>query len=676
MSRAVMRVAAAMLLGAALLAVVAQVAFSQLSYAPSHANVHAHAHMHTRTHSRSHARAHRRKQLRRPGPVDGLRVLVQTSGTVSIGWRRARRGSIPLDGYRVTRDGLVMGQTPGLSYAVRVSPGTHSITVAAVDLDGHLGPASSPLAVSVPGPPEHSEAAPRAPGTASPTPHATPTPFIPSFTPSSPSTPGGLKAQAVGEESAVVEWDASTSGEAVGYRVFRDGATVGQTSGLSMTLEHLAPGTSYTITVAAVDSLGATSTPSAPLEIKTATPTPPSTPSGLKASEIGDESAVVQWGASTAVSGEIVGYRVFRDGTSLGQTSGLEMTLEHLAPETGYTITVVAVDSLGAISAPSAPLEIQTAPPPQSHGTVQAALLASTSLSFDDLQAHYQQIGVLYPTYFECGAEGAVTGSDEPLVTGWAKERGIAVMPRLNCQNPLDEDQILNEPAVQQHLIEQLASLCETYGYQGIQIDFEGAQPAERNPFTAFITALAARLHEHGEKLSTIVTAKYYNIMSGRAAMYNDEALSGPSDYVFVLDWGLHWTTSAPGGIDELPWFKKVAEYTATMPNKSKFVLGMPMYGIDWPNGGGPSNPGTPLEFSEISALANEYGATPEWDAEAADPHFSYVDRGGVTHSVWYTDKQSLEARVALAQSLGLGVGLWHLGSEDQSIWELPGLGG
>ncbi len=76
-------------------------------------------------------------------------------------------------------------------------------------------------------------------------------------------------------------------------------------------------------------------------------------------------------------------------------------------------------------------------------------------------------------------------------------------------------------------------------------------------------------------------------------------------------------------------------------------------------------------------ALAGEYGATPEWDAEAADPHFSYTDASGVHHEVWYSDQQSIGARVALAEALGLGgVGLWHLGSEDQSIWELPGLGG
>jgi spore germination protein YaaH len=100
------------------------------------------------------------------------------------------------------------------------------------------------------------------------------------------------------------------------------------------------------------------------------------------------------------------------------------------------------------------------------------------------------------------------------------------------------------------------------------------------------------------------------------------------------------------------------------------------MYGIDWPNGGGPANPGTPLEYDDVMALASEYNATPEWEPTAADPHFSYVDAAGVSHSVWYTDAQSIGVRVALAESLGLGVGLWHLGSEDQGIWDLPGLGG
>jgi spore germination protein len=112
------------------------------------------------------------------------------------------------------------------------------------------------------------------------------------------------------------------------------------------------------------------------------------------------------------------------------------------------------------------------------------------------------------------------------------------------------------------------------------------------------------------------------------------------------------------------------------MPNRSKFVLGMPLYGIDWADGGGPSNPGTPLQYKEIMALASEFGITPEWEATAQSPHFAYTDGEGAHHEVWYVDQQSLGARATLASSLGLGVGLWRLGSEDQSIWELPQLGG
>jgi spore germination protein YaaH len=681
--------------------------------------------------------------FRPPGRVQRLRILASTSGSIRIGWRAAQRGDAPLAGYRVIRDGKVVGQTHWRSLTMRVSPrNAHSVTVAAVDVDGHLGPSSNVLTIGGPGPQAASAA---------------------------PSVPGAVSAGEIEDEAATILWLPSSPGGApiVGYRVYRDGELVGQTSTTSMRLTQLASTHTYAITIGALDaakhesvrtpplSLTTTHTPPSPPSLLSAehvtdtsatlswqagivnagslagyllfengqpeevvhgqsttvtlasqrsyvftvrtldsdgylsapapdltvvtTHTPPSTPGKLAASEVTQHSAALTWSPSTAVSGQIVGYRVFRDGDLVGQPTTPGMTLSGLAAGSTYEMTVVAIDSLGAISEPTPALVLKTAPPTQTHGTAQAFLLASTDLSFDDLQAHYEQIGVVYPTYFECGVGGAVTGSNDPLVSGWAEARGIAVMPRLNCQNPPVEEQILNEPVAEQNTIDQLASLCATYGYQGIEVDFENSSanaPSERNPFTAFITALAARLHSQGDKLSTVVTAKAYNATTGRAAMYDDAALSGPSDYVLVLDWGLHWTTSVPGGMDELPWFRYVAEYTAEMPNRSKFVLGMPMYGIDWPAGGGHSNPGTPLEFNSITTLMSEYGVLSEWEPKAQDPHFSYVDALGVPHSVWYSDQQSLAPRVALADSLGMGVALWHLGSEDQSIWELPGLGG
>jgi spore germination protein YaaH len=684
------------------------------------------------------SKLHSKVAFRAPGRVSGLRIANRASGSVTLTWQAAAHGDAPIAGYRIERDRAVVAQTHARSYVLKVSSSrAHSVLVAAVDTRGHLGPTSKPLEIGS-GAQAGAGAAPSTPGgvgaaevseqgatiqwvaskpgatriigyrvyrdgqlvgqapglqlrlghlvfphsyaiavsaiDASKHESARSAPLSLSTAHAPPNGSPLISAEHITDTSATLAWQAGSAngGTLTGYMLYKDGAPVGVIHSQSATVA-LASQREYAFTVRALDSFGYLSAPAPNVTVVT-THTPPSTPSGVAVSEVTSQSARVSWSPSAAVSGNIVGYRVFRDGIPVGQTAEPAITLTSLAPSSDYAVTVVAVDSLGAISDPTAAVTMHTADPVPTSGTAQAFLLATTDQSFADLQAHYRQIGVVYPTYFECGAGSEVTGKDDPLVTGWAEARQIEVMPRLNCQNSARENQILNNPETRAKLIENLASLCRANGYQGIQVDFEGAEPSERNPFTAFIAALAEKLHSQGEKVSTIVTAKYYNVPSGRAAMYDDAALSAVSDYVFVLDWGIHWTTSGPGSIDEYAWFKRVAEYTATMPNLGKFVLGMPMYGIDWANGGGSGNPGTPLEYENIVALAGVFGALPEWDATALSPHFSYTDSASVHHDVWYTNKQSIGARTALAASLGLKIGLWHLGSEDQSVWELPQL--
>jgi spore germination protein YaaH len=677
--------------------------------------------------------------FRVPGAVAHLHVVSYTAGGVVLGWRPARRGDAPVAGYRVIREGAVVGQTHRLRYALRLSSSRRErVEVIAADVDGNLGARGRTLMLSarraaegaLPGAPTDlacsdvsssgatiSWVAARPGGlpiagyrlfrdgrlvgqtsatsmrigplgsshiyaitvatvdTAGRESQQTP-PLRLALNHEPPEGPTELGALRVTDTSATLAWNAGAANEGtlVGYELFKDGAAVGVIHGQSDTVT-LASERSYTFTVRALDSAGALSAPAPNLMVVT-THTPPSTPLGLTAEAVTGNSIALSWSPSKPVSGTIVGYRVFRNEVPVGQSAGTSMTLAGLAPSTSYSITVTAVDSLGAISEPTAPLTVQTAEPTPTHGHAQAFLLASTDQSFSDFEAHYQQIGVVYPTYFECGSRGAVIGKDDPLITQWALARKVEVLPRINCQNVAYEDSILNEPSVRSAMIERLSGLCAEDGYSGIQIDFEGAQPEERSNFTTFITMLAERLHGQGRKLSTIVTAKTYNVTTGRAAMYDDAALAAQSDYIFVLDWGLHWLTSGPGSIDEYGWFKKVAEYAATMPDRSRFTLGMPMYGIDWAGQGGLGDPGTPLEYSNILALESLYPGTYEWNTTALSPHFSYVDSVGVHHEVWYTDQQSIGLRAELAVSLGLGVGLWRLGNEDQGVWELPQLGG
>ena len=139
------------------------------------------------------------------------------------------------------------------------------------------------------------------------------------------------------------------------------------------------------------------------------------------------------------------------------------------------------------------------------------------------------------------------------------------------------------------------------------------------------------------------------------------------------MSWGKAWATSAPGGLDPMPWFKSVLAYTDTMPKPSKFTVIMTMYGIDWPSGGGAGHPGTPLEWRDVRKVMTQNNATPVWDTTSDDPHFSYT-ASAVHHDVWYANARTIADRLAIARKDGMGIGFWRLGREDPDIWRDRGI--
>jgi chitodextrinase len=91
----------------------------------------------------------------------------------------------------------------------------------------------------------------------------------------SPSVPTGLGAGAIGDTHAMLSWNASTDNVAVAaYLVYRDGAFTQSTRSTSITDTGLAPATSYSYTVAAIDYANNVSQQSAPLVVTTAGPSP------------------------------------------------------------------------------------------------------------------------------------------------------------------------------------------------------------------------------------------------------------------------------------------------------------------------------------------------------------------------------------------------------------------
>jgi spore germination protein YaaH len=315
-------------------------------------------------------------------------------------------------------------------------------------------------------------------------------------------------------------------------------------------------------------------------------------------------------------------------------------------------------------------------------GALQAFVLTSSPDSFADLQAHVGAIGVIYPTYFQCAIpSGSVQGAPDPEVDAFAAAHALTVLPRFSCRDGATVHRILTEPRVRARTLARLVTLAEgdalaaaaPGGYAGLNLDLENDRAADRAALSSFVAALAARLHAARRKLAVDVDGVIHERPGHATDLYDDAALAAAADTVFVMAWGIHWERSAPGPIAPLHYVEGVARRLARLPHARRFVLGVPMYGLDWPARGGPAHPATALQYSGVIALEHSGGATSMRDPASGEMTFAY-SRAGVAHHVWYLDARAIAQRLGIARRFGLAAGVWRLGEEDQEVWEAPGL--
>ena len=172
--------------------------------------------------------------------------------------------------------------------------------------------------------------------------------------------PSSLSATATSSSSVQLDWPAATDNVGVaGYRVFRNGSQVTETTALSYLDIGRSPSTTYSYEVRAYDAAGnvgvpATASATTPAGADTAAP---SVPTGLTASVQKGRKVVLSWNASTDNVG-VVGYDVYRNGTRIAGPSGTSYSDR---PGRGtFTYQVRARDAAGNVSGPSVSVSVTT----------------------------------------------------------------------------------------------------------------------------------------------------------------------------------------------------------------------------------------------------------------------------------------------------------------------------
>jgi hypothetical protein len=152
--------------------------------------------------------------------------------------------------------------------------------------------------------------------------------------------PGNIQVVATSGTNVTVTWDLVVG--ATGYRVYRDGTRVTETTNRTFNDTGLTPGTLYSYTVS---SLNLTSVPpesaqSSPVTVTT--PNTPAVPTGLTAVPTAG-GVVLDWNNVTGATG----YTIFRNGTEIDTSTSSTYTDTEIDPSTTYRYAVSATNAAG-----------------------------------------------------------------------------------------------------------------------------------------------------------------------------------------------------------------------------------------------------------------------------------------------------------------------------------------
>jgi hypothetical protein len=152
--------------------------------------------------------------------------------------------------------------------------------------------------------------------------------------------PGNIQVVATSGTNVTVTWDLVVG--ATGYRVYRDGTRVTETTNRTFNDTGLTPGTLYSYTVS---SLNLTSVPpesaqSSPVTVTT--PNTPAVPTGLTAVAT-TGGVVLDWNNVTGATG----YSIFRNGTEIDTSTASTYTDTEIDPSTTYRYAVSATNAAG-----------------------------------------------------------------------------------------------------------------------------------------------------------------------------------------------------------------------------------------------------------------------------------------------------------------------------------------
>jgi peptidoglycan-N-acetylglucosamine deacetylase len=314
--------------------------------------------------------------------------------------------------------------------------------------------------------------------------------------------------------------------------------------------------------------------------------------------------------------------------------------------------------------------------------------------SFASLKEYYPQIDLLFPEWlhaltadgrlqsvtetnalFDLMDKGKPRPVDDKVMPFLKGEKAqTEVLPLVNNYDPVsnqwDPDataKFMGDPAARQRFRRELMVFLATDQYKGITLDIEAFPESSRADYLTLVQELYGDLRSKGLKLYIAVPVNDKD--------FDYASVAQNADGIILMNYDQHYPGGTSGAVASQDWFIQNLKDALKVIPREKIIAAVGNYGYDWAmkkdqKKGTPPSDVHNVSVQEAWLEASESESDVDFDSDAMNPHFAYLDENNVRHDVWFLDGVTALNQMRGAKQLGINTfALWRLGSEDRSLW-------
>ena len=287
--------------------------------------------------------------------------------------------------------------------------------------------------------------------------------------------------------------------------------------------------------------------------------------------------------------------------------------------------------------------------------------------SIDNNMSTISGVNVIAPTWYSVTDEsGNMSSYASADFVSKMHQRGIDVWALVSdFDTNVDFAQLYSSKAARTNMVNKLVGEAKSYGFDGINLDYENIKSAYAKDYLQFVRELSVACERNGIVLSTDnYNPEAYN------RCYNLKEQSKFVDYVIVMAYDEHYAGTDAGSVASLPFVKEAVEDTVQLVGKEHVIAGIPFYTRIWTTTDGNTTSRAVGMQAAIDQL-NSDGQVALWNDDCGQYVASYTV-GSSTRQIWFEEEKSIEAKMQVIQQENTaGVACWKLGLEKSTVWSV-----